>query len=267
MTLVVLRHALRQVRRSLVILPLAAGAFYYLVLFSSSSFVRIQPRSPFLRRPPRATEAFLGGPIDFLSPAGWLAAAMTHPISLALLAGAALSVAAGAVATEVERGTLDLVLARPVPRRSFLLAKAVASLVAVAAVEVGALVGVLVARATVARVGEVPLWDVGRAFLSAWLLFGALGMVGLLISARSSLRGRAIGLSVGVVVAWFFLRFVALLIDEVSGLRFASPFHYYRPAQLLQGEPLGWDPLVLLVLGAGALGLAVWWFARRDLSR
>jgi ABC-2 type transport system permease protein len=263
----VLRHALRQVRKLLVALPLAAGGFHYLVLFSSSSFVRTQPDSPFLRRVPKTAEAFLGGRVDFLSPTGWLAAAMTHPVSLALLVGAALAVAAGAVATEVERGTVELVLARPVPRWSFLLGKAGATWVAVSAVELGAVAGVLLARATVEGVGGIGLGSLGRAFLGSWLLFGALGMVGLAVSARSSLRGRAIGVSVAIVVGAFFLRFVALLIDRVSALRFASPFHYFRPPDLLTGQAMGPDLGVLAALAAASLALAGWWFARRDLAR
>lgn len=267
MSLTVFRHALRQVRRSLVILPLSSAAFYYLVLFSSSSFVRAQPESPFLRRPPEVTEAFLGGSVDFLAPAGWLAAAMTHPITLALLVAAALAIAAGAVATEVERGTVDLLLVRPVGRRRFLLAKAAASVMAVTLAELGGVVGVLVARGTVTRVGEIGLWDMSRAFLDSWILFAALAMVGLLVSARSSLRGRAIGLSVGVIVAWFFMRFIALLIDEVSPMRFASPFQYFRPTDVLGGERFVWDLLVLAALGLACLATSMWWFSQRDLTR
>lgn len=267
MSLSAFRHALRQIRRSLAVLSLSSAAFYYLVLFSSASFAADRRGARFLARPPRAVEAFLGGSVDLFQPSGWLAAAMTHPVTLSLLVGAALAVAAGAVATEVERGTIDLVLTRPVGRIPFLLGKAAASLVAVTAVQVAGAVGVVVARLTVDQVAELALSQVARSFLVSWALFATLGMVGILVSARSSLRGRAIGISVGLIVAWFFMRFIALLIDEVEPMRFASPFNYFRPSDLVAGQPLLWDALVLLAVGAGALLGGLFWFARRDLSR
>ncbi len=88
-----------------------------------------------------------------------------------------------------------------------------------------------------------------------------------LVSACSSLRGRAIGVTVGIVVAWFFLNFIALLIDTVSGLRYASPFHYFQPTDLLAGTAPARDLLVLAAIAAAALVWAALSFTRRDLTR
>jgi ABC-2 type transport system permease protein len=211
--------------------------------------------------------AFLGGSADFFHAAGWLSTAMTHPVTLSLLTSSALLVAAGSVATEVERGTIDLVLTRPVGRLAFLLAKALASIVAVTAVEAGGLAGVLVARQTVSGVGALSAGSAVRAFAGSWLLFVGVAMVGILVSARSSLRGRAIGVTVGIVVVWFFMNFIALLIDAISGLRYVSPFHYFQPADLLAGNASGIDLLVLAAVAAVALLSAAAGFSRRDLTR
>jgi ABC-2 type transport system permease protein len=225
MNAAVLRHALAQVHRTIGLLAVGAGAFFYLVLLASSSFVNQLPEVPFFRTPPKALTAFLGGSIDFFHPSGWLANGMTHPVTLALLSSAALAVASGAVATEIERGTLDLVLSRPVGRTPFLVAKAVASVAAVASVEVGGFAGVLIARLSTPQVSGLPLARAALAFFDSFLLFAALAMVGVLVSARSSLRGAAIGTSVGLIVMWFFMNFIGLLFDEVSAIRYASPFH------------------------------------------
>lgn len=268
MNLTVLRHALRQVRRTTAVLTLGAGAFFYLVLLSSSSFLDDQRAgfSEFLKDPPKAIGAFMGGSVDFFTPQGWLSAAVAHPITIALLTGAALVVAAGAVATEVERGTIDLVLVRPVGRRPFLLGKAGAALLNVTAVEIGGFLGVLLARATIGRVGELALGQIARVFLGSWILFAAFAMIALLVSTRTGLRGRAIGAAVGVVVGSFFLNFIALLIDGISGLRFASPFHYFDAGELIAGTG-SWKLLVLLALSLGALTAALASFPRRDLTR
>jgi len=267
MSLVVLRQSLRQVRGILGILSLGVGAFFYLVLFASSSFTKGASNVPFFQSPPKAMTAFLGGSADFFHADGWLSAGMTHPVMLSLLTSSALLVAAGSVATEVERGTIDLVLTRPVGRVRFLLAKALASVVAVTAAEVGGLAGVLIARQTIGEVAEVPIAAVIRAFTGSWLLFVGVAMLGILVSASTSLRGRAIGITVGIVVAGFFMNFIALLIDSISGLRFASPFHYFRPIDLLAGTAPGGDLLVLAAISLIALLAAVAQFTHRDLTR
>lgn len=264
---VVLRQTLRQVRRTIGVLAVGVGVFFYLILFASSSFTKDAPNVPFLQSPPKAMTAFLGGSADFFHPDGWLSLGMTHPVVLALLTSSALLVAAGSVATEVERGTIDLVLTRPVGRLRFLAAKAVASIVAVTAAEAGGLVAVLIARETIAQVAGLPLVSVVRAFGGSWLLFVGVAMLGVLVSAASSLRGRAIGITVGIVVAWFFLNFIALLIDGISPLRFASPFHYFRPIDLLAGTAPAGDFVVLAAIPLIAAVAAGFRFTHRDLTR
>jgi beta-exotoxin I transport system permease protein len=73
------------------------------VLYASSSFTKEAPNLPFFQSPPKALTAFLGGTADFFHAAGWLSAGMSHPVILSLLTSSALLVAAGSVATEVER--------------------------------------------------------------------------------------------------------------------------------------------------------------------
>lgn len=152
-------------------------------------------------------------------------------------------------------------------RFPFLVGKAAASVLTVTATEAGGLLGVLVARMTIHRVDEIPLSDTARAFAGSWVLFVALAMVGILVSAGSSLRGRALGGAVAIVVASFFLNFIALLIDGVSGLRFASPFHYFRPGEILTGSPLVAHLSVLAGLALVALAAGLCWFTPRDLTR
>ena len=262
----VYRQTLRQAARTLVILPAGSALFLYLVLLSSSSFLSGRVPAGFIAHPPKAVSAFLGGAANLLEPSGWLAAALTHPVTIALLVAAGVGVAAGAVATEVERGTIDLVLGRPVGRVPYLSAKAAAALTGVTAVAVGALAGALVARATISRMDEIAVGRILLALGSSWLLFGAFAAVALLISAQTSLRGRALGLSVAVVVGSFTLNFLALLVDGLSGLRYLSLFHYSQPGAILEGHASAGNLAVLAAVGIAAAGVATWRFVRRDLT-
>ena len=260
--------SLRGAGRPLLFVTLGTAAFFYLVLLSFPSFIGQggEGFTEFFREPPRYIQAFLGGSADFLEPSGWIVVGMTHPVILALQTAGALMVASGAVATELERGTLELVLSRPVGRTPFLSAKMAASLGTVTIVQIGGVVGTLIARWTIPEVSAVTVGDILLAFLGSWVLFGAVAMVGVLISAGSSLRGRATGAAVGVVVAGFFANFMASLIDEIDWLRYASPFHYFRPGDLMRGEGL-LDLLVLVGVGALAAAAGIRRFATRDLTR
>jgi ABC-2 type transport system permease protein len=259
-------QSLLQVRRSLIAVGVGAAAFFYLLLLSSSSFVTDMSIEGFLRNPPRAIQALMGGSFDFLRPSGWVATGMSHPLTLSMFTASALMIASGAVATEVERGTIDLVLTRPIRRRSFLAGKAVAAIVAVTFVEAMGLMSALVARVTIEKVDEVTIAELGRAFFGSWLLFSSFAMIAVLVSARSSLRGRAIGLSVGIVILSFFVNFMALLIDDLYGARFLSPFHYFRAVEVMAGDSLG-SLWVLVGLGALATMAALVTFSKRDIRR
>ncbi|MGH9194688.1 MAG: ABC transporter permease subunit, partial [Acidimicrobiia bacterium] len=121
----IFRQALGQVGRALFLLSLGAGLFFFIGVWSTATFVTEIRDVPFLQNPPRAFRAFLGS-TDFFTPQGWLASSLNHPVALALFTAAGLSVAAGGIALEVERGTIEFILSRPIRRRSFLLGKSLA---------------------------------------------------------------------------------------------------------------------------------------------
>jgi len=248
-------------------LSIASLGFFYVVLLSSATFLAPgAAKGSFLQKPPRAIGALLGGTVDFLHASGWLATAMYHPVTLALFASSALAISSGAVASELERGTIDFVLTRPVGRRSFLLSKAAASVVAVTLVQIGGLLAVLIARLTVKNVDQLSLAAIGRAFLGSWLLFLSVAMIGLLISAASSLRGRVLAAATGVVVAGYFINFVALLFQGAYWLRLISPFHYFQPSEVIAGQSM-WNLGALAAMALVAAAAAVLVFSRRDLTR
>jgi ABC-2 type transport system permease protein len=264
----VLVQALRQAARTMVALCVGAALFFYLVLASSSSFLsQAAPDTPWLRNPPRAMRALLGGSTDFFDPAGWVVTGMAHPITLALFTAAALNVAAGGVAAEVERGTIDFVLSRPVSRRSYLTAILVASLLVVTAVELSGFLSTLLARQTVTGLDQLGVAQLGRVFFGSWTLFAAISAVAVLISANVSYRGRALALSAGFVVLSFFANFAALMLDQLYRLRRVSIFHYFQPAQLIGDHASMADLIVPAGLGTAAAAAALVSFSRRDIVR
>ncbi len=263
----VLAHVLRQTFRTSVALCAGAIAFFYLVLAASSSFLsEMSFDIPFLRDPPRAMLALFGGSIDFLHAGGWLVVAMAHPITLTLFTVAALTTA-GSIAAEVERGTIDFVLSRPVRRSSYLLAVAAASLLLVTAVELSALLTTLFARLTISGLAALPVSGLLRVFLGSWTIFAAISLVAVLISANVSLRSRALALSVAFVVISFLTNAAALMLDQLYPIRRLSLFHYFPAAEMLQSTSTLTELVVPGMVGGLALVAALLSFSRRDIVR
>lgn len=269
MNRVAFAHALRRSRRAALIVGAVNAAFFWVVLLASSSFLTASGGQvpTVFQRPPRVLQAFVGGSADFTNPVGWVSTGLLHPIILTMTAIGGLIVVTRTGATELEAGTLDLVLARPVGRRPYLVARAAAALVLLSVAEVGSFVGATIAHFTVKGVDVLPIGDIALTFAGHWLLFASFSMLGLWIFSRSALRSRALGASIAVIVGSFFVNFLSLLFDELEWLGVLSPFHYYNGATILEhGSYLGgW--VVLAAVAACAFVAGMVEFTRRDLTR
>lgn len=268
MNVAVFRHAVRQAGRTGVMLSIAFGLFFFVILLSSVSFIDQAGNVPgLLANPPRAMRAFVGGAADFTTPAGWVAVGMFHPVVLALETAAALLVASSSGASELERGTLDLVLSRPVGRIEMLAAKIAAGLTVLTLVVSGGIAGTFIAKATVPGVRDLPVAPTLIAFAGSWLLFAVFTMFAFAVFSTASLRSRALGVAAGTTVGMFFLNFVALLFDQVSWMQYFTPFHYFSAANILESRPYLADLGLLAGLATVCTVIAIRIFSRRDLAR
>lgn len=262
------RHALRQTLAGALMAAFGFGVFIWVIMVSSSGFAGDSARLPvFLLKPPRAVRALVGGTFDFRAASGWIATGMFHPVVLSLQTLGAFLVATATGAAELERGTLDLVLSRPVGRRAYLAARGYAMLVVISIVELGGFAGALVSRETVRGAGTVPLGDLLLVFADSWLLFAAFGMVALAIASSAHLRGRATGAAIGIVIGAFFINFVSLVFDQTSWMRFLTPFNYYSAREILNHEAWAWEASVLAGLAIACGAFALHRFSTRDLTR
>lgn len=178
---------------------------------------------------------------------------------------AAIVLAMGSVATEVDRGTAAFVLARPVGRAAFLLAK-VAALAIVLALGVAVAVGVgWVYTAVLFEPPDVGGW-IAMALL-AWLALAAWAAITFLASAVTGSAAAAAGLGfVGLLVL--------SLVGVVPAIARLTPAGLTGPSLALGGATstvaeLGidlWAPIVAtMVLIVVAIGLALVSFRRREL--
>jgi ABC-2 type transport system permease protein len=220
-----------------------------------------------------------------------------HPLVVTIFCVWAIGRAAGAIAGEIDRGTMELLLAQPIARPRVILAHLSVDLLTVPVLCLtlwfGTWTGIRMispiriehdtAQAGGVRFRPDPetvqrlesdatavnaaafgngLWNV------AALVFAVSGYT-MWLSARGRFRWRVLGVAVLVTLLQFLVNLIGQLWDTAEPLRPFTVFYYYRPQTvILTGQ---WtagavrDLLVLAGVGTAGYGLALWTFCRRDL--
>jgi ABC-type transport system involved in multi-copper enzyme maturation permease subunit len=164
-------------------------------------------------------------------------------------------------AGEVDRGTIDVLLALPVSRRSIYLCETIGFLGGgVLMIGAGAMGYAIGSQAVPLEIR--PGWGLVMLILINLLcLYIAIGGVTFLISSLSERRGRAIFAVFAIVVGSFLVNFLAQFWAPAESFAFLSVIEYYQPANILRNGslPLG-DISVLLGVGAVA------WIAGSEIS-
>lgn len=261
--MIVLRKTLADQRRALTGWSIGMAA---LVLLYASFYPSIKGNAAlnqYFDSLPDTVRNMLGC-VNYSSPTCYLQSEVFSIMGPLLLMILAIGAGARAIAGEEERGTLDLLLANPIPRRRVALEKFSAMVAATAGVGV-------VMWASVALFGplfglRISLVNLGVAVVSAVLLALGFGAAALAMGCWRGKRGLAIAVVSSVAVVTYLLNVLAPSVHAVRSLQKLSPFYYY-----IGNDPLrnGLDPghaLVLVLIAAAGLGLALLAFERRDLT-
>jgi ABC-2 type transport system permease protein len=200
-----------------------------------------------------------------------------HPVTQAALCVWAIGRAAGAIAGEIDRGTMELLLAQPLRRAQVVAAHFVVDCITIPTLCLGLWLGTAMGAWLVGfMTADEPQMRVEpTAFLPALLnvaaLLAAAGGLTMALSAAGRLRNRVLGLAVLAALVQFLVNVVGQLWPPMEPLRPLTVFYYYQPQpMILHADWYGdfWVWLRLAVLaGAGGIGylLALWIFCRRDL--
>lgn len=207
-------------------------------------------------------QALLGGS-DLTSPVGYLSTQLFAFFLPAVLLVFAIGRGAAAVAGDEEDGTLDLLLAQPLSRRSLYLQKA-------AAVTIGVLVLVAASWLPLVSLQGPSRLDIGAANTAAacvqmGLFCLALALIADAVAAATGRRAVGVAVSAGYAVVSYV---VYGLTTTVHPLRRLRPFTLWR--WYLGNDPLrtGFgtkEVLVMLAVCAVAVAAGVMALARRDL--
>jgi ABC-2 type transport system permease protein len=209
--------------------------------------------------------------------------------------------ASGAISGEIDRGTMELLLAQPVPRSRLILAHGCVDLIVIPVLCLSLWAGtylgswvvgpIEIREADLAKI-RIPvtvdrealqihpravgpgLWNIGA------LIFAVSGYT-MWISAAGRFRWRSLGIAVLLTLLQFLINVVGQLWDVVAPLRPFTVFYYFQPQSIIlsnrwkvdlgqvwnSGHPLLALNVVVVLLSVGLIGyaMALWTFSRRDL--
>ena len=250
-------------------LGLSAGAFFGLSILTSWIISRYQKLVE--TDPELAFERFrfmrgLGGAAFDYSTTAMQVCWFNHPIIFLTVLSWSIARGSAAVAGEIERGTIDVTLSRPISRAAYLASQVIYTsmglIVLAVAVVAGNLAGSLffglktpASFTTLLRPGLM-LVALGLSVFGYTLPFSTFDVV----RWRPTLAGAAITL--GGLLAMT----IAPQFESVKWLEKLSVFQAYAPVTVaLKGEPLAYNVIALCSVFAAGLVLAFWAFSRRDL--
>ena len=213
---------------------------------------------------PKQLTNFGGG--DVFSLAGAIALGYVHPIAIILTSIFAIGFTTSAVAGERQRGTLEVLLARPLSRITVYVTLLVAVLVFIGLVLIAASIGTVIGSAIVGVLGELSIDRLPLLWLNGMLLWGTFAAIGLAASVSFDRLTPALGITLAIVVVSYFLDILGSLWPDAKGLQPYSLFHYLASRDVLTGTVNVFGLGLLALVGAVAVGVALVVFPRRDLA-
>ena len=206
-----------------------------------------------------------------------LSVGYVHPLLLTMLSVWAVGRAAGAIAGELDKGTMELLLAQPLARW-----RVIASHFVVDCLTIPILCGCLWAGTTLgAHVFDliemtsadhkpVDPWLFGPALVNVAALLFAISGYTMAISSAGRFRTRVLGIAVVLTLLQFLINLLGQTWQDIEFLRPWTVFYYYQPQGLilaLDGSAAeAWRNVpTLLAIGTAGYAAALTIFWRRDL--
>jgi ABC-2 type transport system permease protein len=218
-------------------------------------------------RPMRMLRGLGGESMDFTSPAIEMAF-WNHPFIVLTFAIWVIGRGSAAVAAEVERGTMDLILSRPISRTRYLAAQVTVALTGLAVLAGAMILGNWLAT----RYNSIQDPPSLALLLKPSANLAALGLsiygYTLLCSALDSVRWRPNLIASVVTLAGFIANVVANLptLEDWKWLEKLSIFKAFDPVEVVtKGQTLAFNLAILSGLGVAGVIFAFLAFSARDL--
>jgi ABC-2 type transport system permease protein len=303
MTWILVCKLLRDIRLPLLVVALLLGGFQCLwakiteritadlVPFFSQKIPLEEILSMLFSGPGKVIQTLMGGESINLDRAlDMLTVGYVHPLMQTVFGVWAIGRAAGSVSGEINRGTMELLMAQPFARFRLILAHCYVDLLTIPALCLSLwggtwlgtwLVGLLQFQAPVGpnvlRADPTLFW---AALPNIGALMFALSGYTMWLSSRGRSYSRVLGVAILIGLLQFLVNVVGQMWDTAACLRPFTVFFYFQPQQTVLSnkwsvdltkvwhlsQPLAVNAIaVLAAVGLVGYGLALWTFCRRDL--
>jgi ABC-2 type transport system permease protein len=284
MTFILVRKLFRDVRPALIVVCVVLFLFAaFWVKITQRVTVEIAPvfntiaakvgdkklfEDVLFRGPGKVSQAALGwGELNFERPNDFLAMGMVHPIVLTLFVVWAVGRAAGAVAGEIDRGTMELLMSQPVPRNRIILAHLILDFITIPIVCLSLFLGTQLGLAVVGdfipdyssleklneRNQVLPggfrpaLFEIPRdprplavsgmgqlpGLTNTVAFMFAISGITMAFSAAGRSRWKVVGYAVLVVIVMFVANTIGQLWEPSGFVRPLTLFFYYQPQKVM----------------------------------
>ena len=247
------------------------AVFPFLYIWLSAQIEMPAFQEVLLRAIPQDWQKLSGVPFSEVATfAGRVALAFVDPVVVLGATVWGITRGSDAVSGQLERGTMEMVLAAPVQRSAVFITQAIATTVA-AALLCGILFAAVCGAVTFGPwAGKVDAWRFLPAVLNTFGLMVCLAGITACVSAADSHRWRTIGVLCGFYVFSLLAKLIGRLSGRFSWMAYLSILNAYEPQRLVGGDSAAWQLLaqydaILLGLGLATYGLGAVIFSRRDL--
>ncbi len=214
---------------------------------------------------PKAMLSLLAGSsaVDMMSPEGFISLEFLQLWGMIIIAGFVMTTGASIVAREVDNHTMDLLLTQPIDRVEYLVARLAA--------DITMMLGLV-------AVTMISIWIGTQMFDFPLKLNGILAVTVLISSLYLMIecfslalgtfmeRGKAIIVTVAVLIGSHLLNSLGDFNDTIKGFRWLSLFNYYKPGEALSNATVPWGTVLLFTgLALVFLTIAVVVFREKDI--
>ncbi|MBX3031774.1 MAG: ABC transporter permease subunit [Chloroflexi bacterium] len=220
----------------------------------------------FIRNNPLLEQFTQFGGGDMFSLSGAMALGFVHPFAITVMGIIAVGMPILAIVGERQRGTLEVLLSRPVSRRALIVVVVVVGITALALLLAAQLVSNVVGAYVAGVQDELSVRRLPLVWAMGLLLFGAIMAIALAASVSFDRVMPALGVTLLIVLVSYLFEVIGSLWPEMRGLGDLSLFHYVRTKELLEGTFRPTDALLIGGVMAAALAWAWFVFPRRDIA-
>lgn len=228
--------------------------------------------------PAKLVQTLIGGEtINLRRPMDMLSIGYVHPFTQTILCFWGIGRAAGAIAGEIDRGTMELLLTQPLSRGRLLFAHLCVDLIAIPVLCLSMWTGTLVGTSVFGLVDQPaaalraePARFAPALANVAVMVFAVSGAT-MMLSAAGRFRNRVLGVAIFLFLIQFLINLIGQLWTAAASLRPLTLFYYYQPQAIILDPRWAEKGLVWLrlgvLLGVGGAGYGLAWriFTRRDL--